>query len=232
MPLPVQAVTFDLWQTLMLDTKERAAERAELRAGGMQAVLARAGFAATLPEVEDACHAIWREWQDHYWDKLVDPGFDAQMAWLCQRFAVPPGHAVIGELRLAYVEPVFAISPQPDPAVIPVLSQLRAQGLRLGLICNTSVTPGFALRRLLARWGVDTLLPVQLYSDETGVRKPDPAIFRDAARRLDVDLGALLHVGDRPDIDVAGAVAAGARGLEVGPELPLADLAVRLRQVD
>ncbi|HVA24845.1 MAG TPA: HAD family hydrolase [Chloroflexota bacterium] len=233
MPAPVQAVSFDLWQTLMHDTKEQAQKRAGVRAAGMQAALARAGFGASLQQVEDACHAIWQEWETRYWDKLVDPGFDAQIAWLCQRLGVPAGaQPFVGDLRAAYVEPVFALPPSVDPAAVPVLSQLHARGLELGLICNTSVTPGFALRRLLAGWGLDRLLSVQLFSDEVRIRKPAPAIYREAARQLGVDIAAMVHVGDRPDVDVEGAILAGARGLQVGPAMPLSELALQLRQIE
>lgn len=230
MPSPVQAVTFDLWQTLMHDTKEQAQKRSGLRAGRMHAALARAGYATSQQEVEDACHAVWQEWETRYWDKLVDPGFNAQIDWLCERFGVPAGaDQIISELRAGYVEPVFAVPPQVDPEALPVLIELQAQGLKLGLICNTSVTPGFALRQLLAGWGLDRLLSVQLFSDQIGIRKPAPAIYHQAARQLGVDIAAVVHVGDRPDVDVQGAIAAGARGLQVGPEAPLRELALQLR---
>jgi putative hydrolase of the HAD superfamily len=130
------------------------------------------------------------------------------------------------------VEPVFALPPKPDPAALRVLTELQAQGLKLGLICNTSVTPGFALRRLLAGWGLEQLLTVQLFSDEVGIRKPAPAIYQQAARQLGVDISAMVHVGDRLDVDVEGAIAAGARGLQVGPDMELSDLALQLRQIE
>jgi putative hydrolase of the HAD superfamily len=233
MPSPVQAVSFDLWQTLMHDNKEQAQQRAALRAGRMNAALARAGFGTPPREVEDACRDIWQEWETRYWSQLVDPGFDAQIAWLCQRFGVPvDAEQLIGDLRAGYVEPVFALPPKPDPAALRVLTELQAQGLKLGLICNTSVTPGFALRRLLAGWGLEQLLTVQLFSDEVGIRKPAPAIYQQAARQLGVDISAMVHVGDRLDVDVEGAIAAGARGLQVGPDMELSDLALQLRQIE
>ena len=230
---PLQGVTFDLWQTLMHDTTEQGQRRTELRAERIYQALCRAGRDVSRDEVEDACHAIWREWETAYWEKLVDPGFDAQIAWLRERFRVPAdAHQLVGDIRAGYIEPIFAISPQLDSAALPVLTQLEARGLKLGLICNTSITPGFALRRLLARWGLDKLLTVQLFSDETGSRKPAPAMYRMAAEQLGVDVAALVHVGDRDEIDRAGAEAVGARGLKVGPEAPLSDLFVHLRQIE
>ncbi|HLG70427.1 MAG TPA: HAD family hydrolase [Chloroflexota bacterium] len=222
MASPPRAVTFDLWQTLMHDSKDQAAKRGRMRAERIHQVLARAGHAATVEQVEALVKDIWNEWQATYWDKLVDPGFDAQMAWLQERLRVPGGDGRLSEdLRHAYVDPIFAVAPVVDAEAIPVLTQLQARGLPLGLICNTSVTPGFALRRLLAQWGLDRLLRVQLFSDEMGVRKPAPEIFQEAARQLGVQPVDMLHVGDSVENDVEGAQAAGARALLVGPEAPL-----------
>ena len=232
MPPSVQALSFDLWQTLMHDSKEQGHKRAALRASRMHAALARAGLATPLEEVEAACHDVWQEWETRWWEHDQDPGFDAQMAWLLRRLDVPDESSQLAaELRAGYIDPVFALPPEADPAAIPLLSQLRAQGLRLCLICNTSVTPGFALRRLLARWGLDRLLEVQLFSDELGIRKPAPAIYHEAARQLDVPIGALVHVGDRQDVDVDGAIAAGAGGILVGPGRQLSEVGVHLRQI-
>ena len=217
----------------MHDSKDQGSKRAEMRASRMHAAMARAGFGTTMSEVEDACHAIWQEWEARYWAHNTDPGFDAQLTWLCERLGVPPDASQVREeLRAGYVEPVFAVPPEPDPAAIPVLSQLHAQGMRLGLICNTSVTPGSALRRLLDRWGLDRLLDIQLFSDELRIRKPAAAIYHEAARQLGVDVAAMVHVGDRQDVDVEGAIAAGARGIQVGPSMPLSEVGVHLRQIE
>lgn len=46
-------------------------------------------------------------------------------------------------------------------------------------------------------------------SEEVGLRKPDPAIFRLALGRIGVAAGRAVYVGDNPADDVAGARAAG-----------------------
>jgi FMN phosphatase YigB (HAD superfamily) len=50
---------------------------------------------------------------------------------------------------------------------------------------------------------------VIVVSDAVGWRKPAPAIFRQALDRMGLDVGDALFVGDRADIDVAGARAMG-----------------------
>ncbi|QDW66988.1 HAD family hydrolase [Luteimonas granuli] len=63
----------------------------------------------------------------------------------------------------------------------------------------------------LARIGLDHLFTVQLSACSFGAAKPDPAIFLAACTRLDVPPAQVLHVGDHPEADVAGAARAGLR---------------------
>ena len=44
---------------------------------------------------------------------------------------------------------------------------------------------------------------------EFGMGKPEPAIFHEACRQLGVPAAQVLHVGDDPLVDVAGALRAG-----------------------
>lgn len=81
-----------------------------------------------------------------------------------------------------------------------------------------------ALRALAARWplasvsngnadlhriGLGEYFAATVTARTIGVAKPDPAIFRRAATYLDVPPQCVAHVGDDPELDVAGAKAAG-----------------------
>ena len=63
----------------------------------------------------------------------------------------------------------------------------------------------------LARIGVDHLFAAQVSACSFGTAKPDPAIFLAACDALGLPPGEVLHVGDHPDADVAGAARAGMR---------------------
>ena len=69
---------------------------------------------------------------------------------------------------------------------------------------------GWDPRPVLDRWAVRDLIDELVLSDEVGLLKPDPAIFRLACARLGVDPAVTVMVGDNPDAD-GGAVAAGCR---------------------
>lgn len=63
----------------------------------------------------------------------------------------------------------------------------------------------------LARIGLDQHFRFSLSAGEHGAAKPDPGIFLAACKRLGIDAGEVLHVGDDPHTDVLGARRAGLR---------------------
>jgi HAD superfamily hydrolase (TIGR01509 family) len=89
-----------------------------------------------------------------------------------------------------------------------LLASLRRQA-RVGLCSNFSHSP--TALRVLAESGLDAHLDAVVISDEVGIRKPRPEIFRAVLEALDVAPEETLHVGDSLDADVRGAAAVGIR---------------------
>lgn len=89
--------------------------------------------------------------------------------------------------------------------VVPVLSALREAGARLAIVSNwDSGLPTLLDRLGLAPW-FDTIVVSHL----EGVEKPRPELFLRAVARLGGRPDEALHVGDVPELDGAGAAAAG-----------------------
>ena len=86
---------------------------------------------------------------------------------------------------------------------LPVLAELRAQGLKLGLVSNT----GRDLEEFVAHHGLE--VDAALGSRAFGRTKPHPTIFRAVLERLEVEPADAAMVGDSPEDDVEGARAAG-----------------------
>ena len=85
----------------------------------------------------------------------------------------------------------------------PVLDELRAQGLKLGLVSNT----GRNLDEFIEHHRLD--VDAALGSGAFGRTKPHPTIFRAVLERLGVEPADAAMVGDSPEDDVEGARAAG-----------------------
>jgi FMN phosphatase YigB (HAD superfamily) len=88
-----------------------------------------------------------------------------------------------------------------------LLQTVTGLGVRTGIVSNSLAASGS--RDFVRRAGLEPYIGVQVYSDEVGLRKPNPAIFRLVAEALDVDLAACWYVGDTWDRDVVGGRRAG-----------------------
>lgn len=80
----------------------------------------------------------------------------------------------------------------------------------------------------VARLGLAGLFAAHVNAIHAGAPKPAPAIFRRAAEALGVPCAAIVHIGDDPIGDVAGARACGMRTIwlnRFARGWPLADLA-------
>jgi len=69
------------------------------------------------------------------------------------------------------------------------------------------------LRQFLADECVAKYFDSMIFSEEIGIRKPDPRIFYLAAERLGVQPCEIVHVGDNLKTDVWGAMNAGLKAI-------------------
>jgi putative hydrolase of the HAD superfamily len=91
------------------------------------------------------------------------------------------------------------------PDVVPALDELRSMGVRMGVVSNwDSRLPG-----LLEDLGLARYFGAVVVSGLEGVEKPEPQVFLRAVDRLGGTPATTLHVGDVPELDEAGARAAG-----------------------
>jgi putative hydrolase of the HAD superfamily len=125
---------------------------------------------------------------------------------LALRSGVEPGDEALAAAcaaRLAAQRELFVL--REDAA--PTLTALRARGLRLGVLSDCTAE----LAESWAGLPVAGLVDARVLSCEEGRRKPDPALFRLVARRLDADPAECLYVGDGGGGELTGAAACGMR---------------------
>ena len=123
------------------------------------------------------------------------------------RFGIPSGVAgtLLDDYRSGFPNACVLF---PDAAQ--TLSVLRTSGLKLGLITNGSMRMQSRKLQCLA---LAPMFDTILISDAEGISKPDPRIFHRALERLNVSPARSVFVGDHPEVDVAGARAAGVQAI-------------------
>ena len=95
------------------------------------------------------------------------------------------------------------------PHLRQTMDELRAMGLRLGVISN--VTSRSVMPHYLMEYGLDTYMECVLLSSVTGVRKPAAEAFRNAERIMGLAPEEFAYVGDTLSRDVRGVRNAGWR---------------------
>lgn len=90
-----------------------------------------------------------------------------------------------------------------------LLAALRGRGAKTGVVAKAWPEPARLLRADVDAYGLTELLDVQVWTEEAGVRKPEPELFRRALDELGVDPVDAMYVGDRLATDVRGAAEAG-----------------------
>ena len=213
----VNTVTFDLWQTLIIDTPEVSRPRAQRRLNGILEVLRKEGHAYVLDDLQRANRSSFKILDAIRDQELKDVTFDEQIdLYVKEVDAALPGvlsqGARAGIVR-EYIDSYMEHPPRVDEHAVDVLAKIDQMGLKLGLICNTGATPGMTQRVFLKQRGIAQFFDVLVFSDEERLSKPAPRIFHLTLERLGALASETVHVGDHPTNDVVGAKQAGLRAI-------------------
>jgi putative hydrolase of the HAD superfamily len=115
------------------------------------------------------------------------------------------------ELRQRLQGTLFA----PRPEALGVIRDLRAAGLRIGLLSDCT----WELPNAWPELPLAALVDAPVFSCAEGTRKPDPQLFRTVAARLGVGPAACLYVGDGGGRELTGAAGVGMTAvLLAGPD--------------
>ena len=197
----IKAVIFDLHGTLLLsDDVDNAWDQ---WAAAFHTELTKRGATMILKEFKAALDALYND------PELIahQPGltlFERRVKGFCEHLGMKvPRH----ELR-PLVETIIDVWHRDmylDPDAVPLLEALRGR-FKVGLITNWDHGP--RMHRLVDQLGLHRLLDDVVVSDDVGVSKPDPKIFRLALNRLGVPASSAVYVGDM-DLDARGSLDAG-----------------------
>lgn len=194
--LPLRAVLFDRDDTLAFTDRAVYAEAARW-AEAEYGLDARAVGAAMLGQ--------WQARALTWWDLRTEADetafWDGYGQELMTRVGLPAAEAAA--FMAAYPYERFM---KPVPHAREVLGELRARGLRIGVLSNTLPS----IDRTLQAVGLADLVDVAVATCAVGVHKPDAGAFLHAADALGAQPGEILFVDDRLE-NVEAARALGMR---------------------
>jgi HAD superfamily hydrolase (TIGR01549 family) len=198
--LQVEAVLFDLFDTLLLLESQEAYYKPSLRK--LYEFLAEKRV--NIP-FEDFCKVYFKIRDKFYSEShksLGEPHFNVRVAETLQRFGYDfdvSDQIVVGATMAFADEFMHYVSLDKD--ALDVLEKLRGK-YKLGLISNFAIPEcGW---KLLDKFGLKRFFDVTVISGEVNQRKPSPEIFQRALKALGVKASKAVFVGDMLDLDVIG----------------------------
>lgn len=209
----IRSVIFDLGGTLV-DFVRGVSDWRGMEALGTAALcrfLAQRGHRLPQEEFEKAMwDAMERGWQDAMAGRA-----NARLPDLIAATVARFGIALEGETPMqaagVYAEGV-GDQAVPLEGVHEMLGQLKARGLRLGLLSNTT-WPGQLHRRGMQNLGLLEFFDETVFSSDVGLWKPNAPAFHYVTERLGVLPSEAVFVGDQLQADVVGAQRAGLRAV-------------------
>ncbi|MEU9761573.1 HAD family hydrolase [Streptomyces sp. NPDC047985] len=198
----IRAVLWDIDDTIFDYT---AADRV-----GMRTHLEQEGLPDGYGSVEQAL-VVWRAITDVHWDRFAagETDFLGQRRDRVREFLSRALDDVEADdwfaRHAAHYEAAWSLFPD----VLPVLDRLAGR-FRHAVLSNASI---HNQDRKLRALGVRDRFEAVVCAVELGISKPEPGAFHAACDALALEPGEVAYVGDEPDIDAAGAVAAGLMGI-------------------
>lgn len=207
--------SFDLWMTLIKSNPAFKLERTKFffdNFNHRNKTLEQVGI--IFRQIDVMCNAI---------NEKTGSNIDAEEMYLMVISAMNDYHYPLQEVNITalYAEMeklVFKYAPvlycQATPKVLQRLKQ-EAGGSSFSLLSNTAFIKGSTLRTVLKMVELDSFFDFQLYSDETGMSKPNQQLFRLMVKTINdrrpepIGLKEIVHIGDNPTADCQGAEQAG-----------------------
>jgi HAD superfamily hydrolase (TIGR01549 family) len=203
--MPVKAVLFDMFDTLMLI--ERNHEFYSPAVTRMYKFLVSKGvnvdfetFNSTYVDIRDGLYAK----ADLNWE---EPHFNVRVAGTLKRlgYNYDVSSPIVAEATGEFCEE-FMKYVRIDVDTEATLKTLHSK-YKIGIVSNFAIPE--CVFKLLKRSGIDNLFDVIVVSAAINKRKPAEQIFKSALKLLGVSASETVFVGDTIDADIEGSKAAG-----------------------
>ena len=208
----ISVVTFDLWQTLILDRRDLGLARTQIRLEGTRDALARFGEDYDLEHIREAYQGCYRQCQQIR-NEGLDVSFREQVGIFIDNISTDLTNRLnrdtTEEIVRVYADSFLVHPPAVHVDALTVLGDLKAMGLSLALISNTGMTPGATFRDFMETEKMLSYFDALTFSDEVKLSKPSKEIFLMTLRSMGASPAQAVHVGDHLVNDVVGAKRSG-----------------------
>lgn len=102
--------------------------------------------------------------------------------------------------------------------ILDTFKQLKDRGIKIALVSNTGFLHGDTVRKALEKMGIMEFVDYYVFSNEVGISKPHPHIFRNLVTQSGINYNEIIHIGDSIKADYQGAWKSGIHSILFDPK--------------
>jgi putative hydrolase of the HAD superfamily len=207
-----ECITFDLWQTLIIDQPNWGKIRSDLRINTAFEILKSSGKNFEHQQISSAYTKCFEECEEIRKNGL-DISFRAQvnlfLSFIQYDLDNKLDESSIRQIMNEYGYAFYEAPPVLAKGAIELLDYATFKQYKIGLISNSGMTPGIIVKAYLEQIGILEFFHSMVFSDELLVSKPAKKIFMKSLIDLQVMPEDAIHVGDNLETDIHGAISNG-----------------------
>lgn len=196
-------VSLDLWDTVIIEQDEYI--RQNMRADYFALITG-----VDRKKVKEAVAESGKAFRKVYFEEQRTPLTEERVDEIAKNLGLNLTKEDKDKITLYFSKVTLELKPPIREGVIDFIKFVASSKAFLVMISDTGYTKGVEMRKLLKYYGVFSYFSSFVFSDETGVAKPHKKPFEIVEKRFpDIDKKEMVHIGDNPLTDGAGAENAG-----------------------
>lgn len=197
----IEAIFLDVGNTLRI-----VIEDPEFMCQAKKDLMALVGVQESEEDFFEGLEARWKAYRKQSKQSLIEASEkDLWTKWLLPAYPTETIASLAGKLTRLWRDHDGRRVPRPD--VKSTVVELHRRGYILGIIANTITET--EIPDWMEADGLTQYFKAVVLSSKVGIRKPNPEIYWEAARRVGMDPAKCAYVGDNPVRDVQGTQRAG-----------------------
>ncbi|MEO0275739.1 MAG: HAD family hydrolase [candidate division WOR-3 bacterium] len=206
--------SFDYWDTIVPIDAEKVENMRKERAFYLSKVFKEWGYEINSDLIKYISHEIWEIYKSY--DETKEITLKKIVSDILLSLKIEIDDERVEKVVKIYEDFLIKAGFNISEGIADFLKKAKSKNKKIIIISNT---PGANVEReILKENKIFDFFDAFYFSCEVGIRKPHPEIFERAINDFNILKSEVVHIGDRPELDIVGAKNAGIFSIYYNPK--------------